>query len=273
MGDAVADFRNARAQGRLSNGDILLTFSLGEILLTQGLLRFVVVRKVPEQHLFVAEGLTRAAVMVALQPLSHAGSWALASEEKIGFRAALDKMTAEGAPLWNGASARVISSLSGLYLREYVTLPLAKQMTGAVFPAPQTKEQMRRFNRPTMLRRLRDNVADLYTWFLGSFAAQALTYPLECIRMRVETQFAVFHSLKYLSWFDCVHQVYVQEGLGGFYRGFHSWLLQVPVEALWPLCAWSVGTLVIYAVFEEDADDDDENSGAAGSKTRQLGAK
>jgi hypothetical protein len=238
-----------------------MTLGLGELVLTNVALIGVGKSGVPDQYRGVAEGVTRAAVIVALQPLSHAGSWALGCEERIGFRTAFEQMSAEGAPLWNGASARVISSLSCFYVRDLVTFPMAKRAVASVFPPPQPKEQMRVFNRPTMLRRLRDCVADLYTWSLAVFSAQALTYPLECVRMRIETQFAVFHSLKYSSWLDCVRQVFVQEGLGGFYRGFHSWLLQLPAEALWPLCAWSVGALVVYVVFEEDADDDDDASG------------
>jgi hypothetical protein len=241
-----------------------MTLGMGEVILTTlGLM--VLRRNVPLPYQVPSDFVMRGVIMASLQPLSQAGCWALASKEKIGFREAFEQMGAlqienhgRGVPLWTGAGARVLSTLSCLYVRDFVAMPIAKKMTGLVFPPHQTSEQIRVFNRPTMLRRLRDGVADLYTWSLALFSAQAITYPLECVRMRLETQFAMFHAIKYDGWLECVRLVYLQEGWKGFYRGFHSWMLQLPAEAVWPLCAWSVGALVVYAVFDDDADDDSE---------------
>ena len=55
---------------------------------------------------------------------------------------------------------------------------------------------------------------------------------------------------------DCIRKVWSGEGLRGFYRGFHSWFLVAPVEILWPAFAWSVATVLVYAIFEDDPDDE-----------------
>ena len=50
------------------------------------------------------------------------------------------------------------------------------------------------------------------------------------------------------------------------YRGFYSWALLAPVEIVWPMMAWAVASLLVHAVFEEEADDDADDFAA----TRQL---
>jgi hypothetical protein len=71
-------------------------------------------------------------------------------------------------------------------------------------------------------------------------------------------KYAVFQTMKYSGFLDCVKTVFAEDGVKGFYRGFASFAAVTPVELLWPAFAWSVATVVVYAIFEEDADDEDD---------------
>ena len=271
LGDALADFRNARNKQTLYNGDFSGTFYMIEnFVIFVGQTGVAMAQKSPMPPLTkeAANMAVRAAVMTALHPLSHAATWAIMSEERIGLRRALEQMRAEGVPLWNGVGGRVIVALTGAVVRDHVTMPAATRLRLQLFgPALSPRQVLQMpLNRPSMLRRVRSSIADIYAASLSSYSLGALLYPLECVRMRVESQYAVFHAAKYTGFFDCVRVVLKEEGVAGLYRGFYSWALLAPVEIVWPLLAWAVASLVVHAVFEEEADDEDEEPAA----TRRL---
>ena len=255
LGDAVADFRNTRSKSALYHGNFSGTFSLVETILIWAAQAGV---QVADPRVREVSRLTiRAAVMTALQPCAQAGTWAIMSDENIGMARALSQMTAEGVPLFNGAAARVAAAITTGLVREHVTAPAARAMREYAIPHPLTAEQKKVFDRPTMMRRVKEAVADIYASSLALFSASAITYPLECVRMRVESQYAVFHTMKYSGTLDCIRTVYATEGVAGFYRGFYSWALIGPVELLWPLFAWATASLLVYSVFEDEADDEE----------------
>jgi hypothetical protein len=145
-------------------------------------------------------------------------------------------------------------------VREGVTQPMANYICKSVFPHPQTKEQLMRFDRPTMLRRVRDSIASIYNSSIATLSAQCLTYPFESVRLRVESQYAVakLHNnvAPYSGFFNCVKQVYIQEGIAGFYRGFYYWALQIPLAIVWPVCAGAAAALLVHLIFEDETDDE-----------------
>ncbi len=274
LGDALADFRNARNKQTLYNGDFSGTFYMIEnFVVYAGQLGVALSQKeaMDPKAKEAANMAVRAAVMTALHPLSHASTWAIVSDERIGLRRALEQMRNEGVPLWNGVGERVMVAMIGGLVRDHVTLPAATELRLRVFGPGLTTAQVLQMpiNRPSMMRRVRSSIADIYQSSVSSLSLSALLYPLECVRMRVESQYAVFHKAKYAGVLDCCRKVLAEEGVGGFYRGFYSWALLAPVEIVWPLMAWAVASLVVHAVFEEEADDEDDEPAAA----RQLNFK
>jgi hypothetical protein len=263
MGDALADFRNARSKQGLYNGDFSGTlYMIENFVVYAGQAGVLLSQKAPMQPLAkeAANMAVRAAVMTAMHPLSHAATWAIVSDERIGLRRALEQMQSEGVPLWNGVGGRVVAALTGAVVRDHVTLPMATSLRVQVFgPALTTQEVLHmRISRPSMMRRVRSSIADIYTSSLSSLSLGVLLYPLECVRMRVESQYAVFHTAKYSGFLDCIARVMADEGVRGFYRGFWSWAMLAPVEIVWPMMAWAVAALVVHAVFDEEADDEDD---------------
>lgn len=86
-------------------------------------------------------------------------------------------------------------------------------------------------------------------------SAGLLVFPIENVRLRVESQFVVHHRALYSGWWDCIQKVWKNEGIRGFYTGIKTWSLMLPVELLWPLVSWQVARAIVYLVYEDDGDD------------------
>ena len=256
FGAAYHELVRARDEGFLFHGGWSGSYYMVEALLRTGLEAGGMAAVDDEMKREVAAMAVKGSVTYAMQPLSQACAWAIVADEKLSPAEAWRQLRASGAPLWAGGDARALAVVSGFLLRKHVTMPAATWVFGE--PPVLLKKLPRRLTRPSMMRRVHQAAVSLYSNVAATFSVQLLLYPIECIRLRLETQFAVYGATRYTNMVDCIRKVWNVEGARGFYRGFRSFAIVAPVELLWPAFAWSVATVIVHAVFEEDPDDDEE---------------
>ncbi len=262
MFDAWASFKNDCRDDTSKHGSNSGYVYMGENLTAAIAQKLVDVGFDEDTDYKVGRGVARlgakSAVVGALHPLSQAATYSIVCEDNIGVLEALRRMRRNGVPLWNGVGARVVVMLMATVTRDFAAAPVVVSLRNVTFgPAIKPADAKNLpFDRPTMFRRIKDAIGNIYASSFTNLAVQSLLYPLECVRMRMETQYFVKSSPRYASAIDCIKRVYRSEGWRGFYRGFHAWSLAVPLEVLWPLGAWTIATALVYVFFKEEADDD-----------------
>lgn len=206
---------------------------------------------------------TRLGVTFLLQPFSHTCTIGLLSiNERLGMAQAWAKMQETGDP-FNGGTSRVISIAANTVTRLVITDPASKWVMEAITKgkfAQAPPVQNPQFTKKTMIKRVYTNAVTLYTNALASLSCGAITYPFECVRLTVESQY-VRNSVKtYNGFLDCVQKIWESKGIVGFYRGFHNWMMYAPIELGWPIVATSIARVMVGVIFEDHDDVDNEDT-------------
>ena len=185
---------------------------------------------------------------VALQPFSQACTVALLStKEKLGVVDAL-KRVRNTEDLFNGGTARALNTGVISVLQWYVTMPLCRMftrtVTGGRFEAPKEKTEVR-FTKQSMIRRVYTNCVDSYTAAFSSMISWVLAYPVTCVKMTLEAQYINSSVQMYNGFIDCTRKIWESKGWLGFFRGFRSWSLMVPLELGWPILATGIARIIV----------------------------